>query len=506
MNNNFSKKLSLITESKKMIKQYFILLLIISGIIINSSCERDEIWTNSSAKLKFSTDTLSFDTIFTTIGSTTKQFVIYNTNNKPIQIASIKLQGGTSSYFKMNVDGISGIEVKNLEIEANDSAYVFVQVIVDPNQQNAPVQILDSILFSLNGNTQNIKLQAIGQDVHLIKSANYFSRIKENTTWVNDKPYLIYDTLQIDSSALLTIQEGTIIYMHRNANIFVDGNIVINGTYEKQVVFRGDRFDLINYQTPIPYDKVPGQWGSIWLRNSSTANKLNYTEIRNGTIGLWVGILNETGKANVELSNVIIQNNSFTGIYAINSKIKAYNSVIVNNGTFNFFAATGGEYEFTHCTFANYSTYRSDKPNVVLTNKVKVDDSTTFYGDLKTAYFGNCIIWGSLPLEFYTLEDKNYAFNFVLDKCHIKDSENAINTQDQTHFKNVTRGGDNDPGFMSIVENKYNFRLKKIKGSKIINAGNRDIAIPYPLDFDKHSRLDDDDPDLGAFEYIPSSN
>ena len=123
--------------------------------------------------------------------------------------------------------------------------------------------------------------------------------------------------------------------------------------------------------------------------------------------------------------------------------------------------------------------------------------------DLKNAYFGNCIIWGTSSVEFTTIQDDKHEFYFVLDKCYIKDKDNTINTQDKTHFKNITRSGDNDPGFKSIEENKYDFRLKKTSGSKIINAGSIDIASPYPFDFDQHSRLNDNAPDLGAFEYIP---
>jgi hypothetical protein len=484
-----------------MTNRLFISAIILIASLLNHACKREEIWTDSSAKLNFSTDTLSFDTVFTTIGSATKQMLIYNRSNKPIRVSSVKLQGGTNSFFKINVDGISGIEANNIDIQANDSAYI--QVIVDPTNQNTPLEILDSIIFNLNGNIQNIKLLAFGQDVHLYKTKESFSTIKANTSWINDKPYLIYDTLYIDSTALLTIQEGVTIYMHKNASIIADGNIEINGTFEKQVVFRGDRLDKIGYTTPIQYDKVPSQWGSIWLRNSSTANKFTYTEIRNGVIGLQVGVLNQTGKANVALNNVIIQNNSYAGIFAINSKIKAHNTLIANNGYCNFFAATGGEYEFIHTTFASYANFRSGNPSVVLTNKIKYNDTTTYYGDLKTAYFGNCIIWGTYAVEYTAIEDSKYAFNYVFDKCHIKDDNNTINTQDQTHFKNITRSGDKDPGFVSIEEYKYNFRLKKIKGSKLINAGNIDIATPYPTDFDNHNRLNDDAPDLGAFEYIP---
>ena len=44
--------------------------------------------------LSFSKDTVVFDTVFTTIGSTTQQFKIYNPSNKSVKIEQIELMGG----------------------------------------------------------------------------------------------------------------------------------------------------------------------------------------------------------------------------------------------------------------------------------------------------------------------------------------------------------------------------------------------------------------------------
>jgi hypothetical protein len=64
--------------------------------------------------LSFSLDTLVFDTVFTTIGSTTQQFKIYNNENKTLNIEEIELMGGANSFFRMNVDGISQNIIKDI--------------------------------------------------------------------------------------------------------------------------------------------------------------------------------------------------------------------------------------------------------------------------------------------------------------------------------------------------------------------------------------------------------
>ena len=71
--------------------------------------------TDPSVKLSFSTDTVLFDTVFTTVGSTTKQLRVRNTDKNAIVISSIKLAGGSSSPFRINVDGIPTTEATDVE-------------------------------------------------------------------------------------------------------------------------------------------------------------------------------------------------------------------------------------------------------------------------------------------------------------------------------------------------------------------------------------------------------
>lgn len=100
--------------------------------------------------LSFSKDTVVFDTVFTTIGSTTQQFKIYNKDSKTIRIDEIELMGGTNSKFSINVDGLQGTKIEDLYIEGGDSLFVFVEVTLDPNGTNLPMVIEDSIRFKSN--------------------------------------------------------------------------------------------------------------------------------------------------------------------------------------------------------------------------------------------------------------------------------------------------------------------------------------------------------------------
>ena len=104
--------------------------------------------------------------------------------------------GGSSSAYKINVDGFAIPEVNNLEIEANDSLYVFVQVNVDPNSANLPFIIRDSIQVSYNGNNRLVQLEAWGQNAHFFRN----KEITTDETWTNDLPYVILGYLYIDQN------------------------------------------------------------------------------------------------------------------------------------------------------------------------------------------------------------------------------------------------------------------------------------------------------------------
>ena len=79
--------------------KYLIIFIAVAFIGI-TSCKKDISFTNDH--LDFSADTVLFDTVFTTVGSTTKRLKIYNRNNQPIIIDQIQLMGGENSPSIIN--------------------------------------------------------------------------------------------------------------------------------------------------------------------------------------------------------------------------------------------------------------------------------------------------------------------------------------------------------------------------------------------------------------------
>ena len=175
--------------------------------LIGTSCDGlDEHYsTNPNYRLSFSVDTLSFDTVFTTIGSATKKFMVYNPNKEALNIQSIMLASGGESGFRLNVDGRKGDYFDNVGILAEDSMFVFVEVNVNPNDSNQPLLVEDSVVFMTNGGKQTVLLEAYGQNMHLYKGGLH---ITKDTTFTADLPHLVYDSIMVAEGATLHLTEG----------------------------------------------------------------------------------------------------------------------------------------------------------------------------------------------------------------------------------------------------------------------------------------------------------
>jgi hypothetical protein len=488
------------------IKIYFIIA--ITGImLLATNCRKDKPITDGSAKLSFSTDTIVFDTVFTSIGSTTKLFKVFNPHNQKINISTIKLAGGPSSQYRMNIDGVSCIETHNVEIAAKDSIFIFVKVNIDPLNSNSPLVVSDSILFETNGNQQKVMLVAWGQDAyyyypdHTIVNPNtgaavlHYSIIPCNSTWTNDKPHVIYGYAVVDSGCTLNIDAGTRVHLHNNGVLWVykDGTLKINGTVTDPVTIQGDRLEQ-------DYKDIPGQWGEIWLSAGSKDNEINYAIIKNGTIGIQIDTLGASSNPTLRINNTIIKNMSDVGLYAQGSTVNATNCVIANCGVYAMALMIGGSYDFRHCTIGNYWTYATRQtPALILNNYYKDVNEVYHERDLTKANFGNCIIYGSLDDEISL--DKyptSGIFNYQFQNCLLKTKIDIAG--DAVHYISCIKNS--DPGFADYTVN--NFELST--GSPAIDAGSAAITSAAPAiltDIKGNSRIIGLLPDLGAYEKQP---
>ena len=79
-------------------------LLVAAFVFAFLSCKKDKFVTDPSATVRFSQDSVLFDTVFTTIGSATKNIRVINNNKQKIKISTIQFTKGSSSQFIIYVE------------------------------------------------------------------------------------------------------------------------------------------------------------------------------------------------------------------------------------------------------------------------------------------------------------------------------------------------------------------------------------------------------------------
>jgi hypothetical protein len=461
--------------------------------------------TEKNTKLNFSTDTVIFDTVFTEVGSATRQLKIYNPYKKKLLVKKIWLAGGSSSQFRLNIDGIPGNTATDIEIMPEDSLFIFAEVTVNPLNVNSPMIVSDSILFETNDNIQHIDLVAWGQDAHYIRPNFYIKGFpplnivaKENKSviWTNDKPYVIYGYAVVDSSACLIIKEGTRVHFAKNSGLWIYryGCLQVEGTKASPVVFQGARLDY-------DYREIPGQWDRIWINEGATSN-INYAEIKNGFIGLQLEtIISREAPDNtlLNLRNTKISNMTAAGILTRYFNLRASNVLATNCGESILAVTLGGKYDFRHCTFANFYSGGTQRqsPSLVINN---YNDAQTI--PLDSCYFGNCIVYGNIDNEISIDSKPGAAFNYLFDHTLIK-IDPEISTTSTANYNNIIKnppnilinGASSQPLFANPGLLDYRLRTN----APAIGAGLPAIGQQVPLDLDEYSR--DTEPDLGCYEF-----
>jgi hypothetical protein len=455
--------------------------LVISQLFL-FSCRKDSFINSPDAAVTITADTIKYDTVFPTAGSVTQQFKIINENKQKLLLGSVKLMGGAGSAYKMNVDGNATTEVSNIEIGANDSIYVFVQVNVNPNAANLPFVIRDSIQVNYNGNKRMVQLEAWGQNAHFLRD----KQVVGDETWTNDLPYVILGFLHVNPNARLNIEKGCRIYVHADAPIIVDGSLTVNGLKDSidRVYFRGDRMDD-------PYKDFPASWPGIFFTASSKNNVMNYAVINNSFQSIALEDPSSNINPKLTLNQSIINNSYDAGIIASNSSITATNCLFSNCGK-NIALIKGGTYRFTHCTAATYSSTFIDHKNPVLT--IFNYDGTNTTAPLD-AIFRNCIFWGDNGVvENEVVVDKkgSTAFSIIFNQAlwKVKTVPPNITIVNPAPINNST------PQFDSINTSRhyYDFHLKA--GSPAENKG---TGAGVLIDLDGKTRSPTQ-PDLGAYE------
>lgn len=461
------------------------LTLLLCPVLLCSCLDDEQMTTAKGSVLKFSQDTISFDTVFSGITSSMERFKVYNRNAQGLRIANVRLESGGTSGFLINVDGQSGTSIKDVEVLQKDSIFVFVKVNAPNNSSMEPTKMTDAIIFTLeSGVQQKVILEAYGQDVQILRG----EVLKSDRTFTeNEVPYVIYDSLVVAEDATMRVTKGTTLYFHNGANLIVHGKLEIEGSLEQPVIIRGDRLDRMF--TYLPYDRLDNQWGGIQLSASCKGCTINYANIHSGNFGIFCDGI----EGNVSVTNSIIHNVAGYGLYLKDCKALVANTQISNTKR-DCVCIYGGTSNFIHCTLAQFYPWNGDRGHALCVYNFMEEEEHL----VQEANFYNCFITGYAKDEVF-----GYAGEQTLN-LHFVNSVLLTDVSDETYFQDcLAESKDSvtfkDTNFKTFDTHAfdYDFRLDSLSIAR--GKGSTTYSALYPTDLYGTER--GEHPDAGCYQY-----
>lgn len=383
---------------------------------------------NPSLALRFDTDTVMFDTVFTERKTITQRLLVHNDNDGTITLESVAMGGGTGA-FSFYINGRPGPEVKNLEILGKDSAYVLVQGTLPASGQNQPLVYEDSVVFRVKGRSepQRVIIVAKGQDARYVDSLY----IGNDTTFTADKPIVVFGYVFVDSTATLTVQPGTRIHLYRNSYFIVKGRMKAVGTSDRPIRFTGTRLESY-------YALVPSQWGYIGFVPPSAGSEMRYCIVENGMRGVQVGVPGQRPDVvDLEISNTLIRNVGDVGLWGFNAKISGYNLVVSDCGASYLRGDVGGQYAFAQTTLAasGNTPFNRKAPMAYFSNFYQESEGAPIFQNTapKLALYNN-LVYGVLQDEVVV---KNYPTATTTDLSDVQN--NAFYGRRNNNFLTTNR-------------------------------------------------------------------
>ena len=410
-------------------------------LLLCVSCTKvDKFTTDIRYGISFSSDTIAFDTVFTSAGSSTKRVSVYNSSKYSLRLKAY-LAGGEQSPFRLNADGESGTVFDDLAIWPNDSLSVFVSVTIDPRDSDLPFFVQDSVIFALeSGGEYKLLLTAFGQDAVILRCVEFSS----DTTLSAARPYIVFDSLCIGSGARLTINPGARLCFHKDAFIKCNGAINASGTADSVICFSTDRLDEI--YNGLKFRLLPGMWGGIRLENVTDTCLFGFCNIQ----GAETAISNVADSLSapflsLKLDCSVIHNNSGYCVYAQNTDMLIQNCQVTNAAENCLHVERSGKVVSEQSTFANFYPFASCGSAVL----VDSTDECSFTG---------CIITGMSNNELSVTSGSNVSLGNTL--AMVRDTAVLALASDCV-FETADSGKSQDKNFRNIdhINFVYNFEL-----------------------------------------------
>lgn len=331
-------------------KKIIVYILFIMACML-TACRDERISDDPSLQLRLSVDTLRFDTVFSGMGTATMQVMLRNPHGNAMRIDRVWQDStGDNRFFYLNVSGETDLSrLDGMTLRGGDSLYIFARVAVDARNEDNPYLLEDALHFSANSHVTTLRLEAYGQDVHLIRS---ISKRTDTTdyTFTAKRPYLIFDTLHL--SGTTTMQPGARLYFHSGTGLVIDGEWKAEGSETQPIILVGDRIDRLFEH--VPYAYCAGGWTGVRMTPQSQC-RLKYTQILSAENGI-----RADSAQSILLEHCRIHNHSQHALAFNGCKEVEINYCEVSNAAaYLLYLAGTGSCKADHTTFASYFNYTS---------------------------------------------------------------------------------------------------------------------------------------------------
>lgn len=463
-------------------KTLHIFISALAATFLLCGCIEDGFTESSADRPSFSVDTLKMGVVFTDEATPTFSFKVFNPNKKGLNISNVSLSGDNASIFRLNVDGFSGTEFKDVEIRANDSIFVFVQATPPAHGKIATVRSSATVNFLVNGVHYPVVLTLDGQDIERISGLT----VTSNMTLTADRPYRVSDSIVVAPGATLTLEPGTTLLMHDKSYIAIDGTFISKGTPERPIRITGDRMGEVI--PDVSFDIMSRQWAGMFFSPSSRGSVIEFTEICNTTDGVTVLGDGSASSLMLSLRNSRLRNSGARVLTAIDATIDARGCEFAEAAS-GLVLLNGGSYRFDLCTLSNNYLFSAISgaawqiPELMKTPQPSPSGSPTM------AYITNSITYGlGTDVDPGDLAGSKVIFERCMFKATGSDDDNFVSCL-----------WDADPLFYTVRED-YLFDYRLQPDSPAVGAAHTSLSeIDIQVDFYGNHR----NSDLGAYVYVP---
>ncbi|MDW8415956.1 MAG: hypothetical protein RML92_00195 [Bacteroidia bacterium] len=467
-------------------------LLIWFGLLLLfvNSCRR-EILAPRPGELRFSRDTVRFDSLFSTLLSPTQRLWVYNPHPHPVRIKQIWLEKGEQSPYSFIFDGRVGPLRMDYILAAKDSAQVFIRL---RDTTFSDAERYDRLLFDTESGVQSVVLRTVLLAAYVYQDFGFDSAV---VSLPSDKPIVIDGFFYVGPNAHLRILPGTRLYFsgrrwesgplqgELKSGMYVAGSLEVLGTSDSPVRMQGWRLEPY-------YASAAGQWQGLWFFPTSRQNKLLHTEILQSSIGVRIDSAGDATAAKVYMESCIISDAANYGVVAqgfcpsLPSQpiLHAVNTLMYRCGQACMAIIGGGKHRLIHCSLLyDQGDIRRGLTSLLLTDFLRLSDQIQTYPIDFMAL--NSVIWSSKE-DAVSAELRSANPQQIYDHCALRQKET------------LPGSGNIYPEKLGLGEAAKRYPIQA--NSPLIDAGRYDAAWSPTRDL--AGRLRDQHPDIGVYEYI----